>query len=67
MARMTVDFSRDAFEAIEEIADDLSTTKSEALRKAIALMRYVVKERKKGGKLIIEDPKENIKKEIVQL
>lgn len=67
MPRMTVDLSDDAFEAVEEIAGELSTTKSEALRKALALMRFAVQERKKGGKLVIEDPKENVKKEIVQL
>jgi len=67
MPRITVDFSDDAFEAVEDIAKELSTTKAEALRKSIALMRYVAKERKKGGKLVIEDPKENTKKEIVQL
>ena len=67
MPRLTVDFSKDAFEAIEEIANDLSTTKSEALRKAIALLRYTVRAQKKGSKLIIEDPKENVKREIVQL
>ncbi len=67
MPRLTVDFSEDAFKAIEEIADALSTTKSEALRKALALMRFTVQERKKGSRLVIEDPEGSTKKEIVQL
>jgi len=67
MPRITVDFSDKAFEAVEEIAKELSTTKAEALRKAIGLMRYVAKEQKSGAKLIIENPKENTKKEIVPL
>jgi len=67
MPRVTVDFSEEAFKALDEIADALSTTKSEALRKALGLMRFVTQERRRGAKLIIEDPKENVRKEIVQL
>lgn len=67
MPRMTVDFSDDAFEAVEEIASELSTTKSEALRRAIGLMRFVVQEKKAGSRIVAENPKGNVKKEIVQL
>lgn len=67
MPRVTVDFSDEAYKAIDEIAQALSTTKSEALRKSLGLMHFVLEERKRGAKLLIEDPKENVKKEIVQL
>ena len=67
MPRVTVDFSDDAFKAMEDIAKELSTTKSEALRKALTLMRYAVQEKKKGSKLIVENDNEAVKKEIVQL
>ena len=67
MPRLTIDFSDDAFKAIEEIAGELSTTKSEALRKSLTLLRYVVQEKKKGSRLMVENPNESVKKEIVQL
>lgn len=67
MPRVTVDFSEDAYKAVEEIAIELATTKSQALRKALGLLHFVLEEKKKGGKLFIEIPKENIRKEVVQL
>lgn len=67
MPRVTVDLSDEAYKAIEEIAEELSTTKSEALRRALGLMRFAVKEKKAGSKIIAENPKENLRKEIVQL
>jgi hypothetical protein len=65
--RVTVDFSREAYEAIEQIAHVLNTTKSEALRKALGLMRFVLDERGKGAKLIIEGPERNERREIIHL
>lgn len=67
MKRVTVDFSDEAYEALNEIAKSLSTTKAEALRKALGLMRFALKEKERGGRLIFENEKENIKRELVQL
>ncbi len=64
--RVTVDFSPEAYKAIEEISRDLSTSKSEALRKALGLMRFVLDEKRKGAKLIIEG-KRGERREIIQL
>jgi hypothetical protein len=65
--RVTVDFSPEAYSALEEISKTLSTSKAEALRKALGLMRFALEERAKGAKLIVEGPKRGERREIVQL
>jgi hypothetical protein len=65
--RVTVDFSNEAYEAVEAISKKLSTSKSEALRKALGLMRFVLEEKKKGAKLILEGPERGERREIIQL
>lgn len=65
--RVTVDFSQEAYEAIETIAGKLGTTKSEALRKALGLMRFILEEKGKGAKLIVEGPEPRERREIIQL
>ena len=65
--RVTVDFSPDAYEAVDAISKKLSTTKSEALRKALGLMRFVLEEKMKGAKLILEGPSRGERREIIQL
>lgn len=67
MPRVTVDFSPEANAAISEIAEGLGTTKSEALRKALGLMKFIVEERKKGTKLILDGPDPTDRREIIQL
>ena len=61
------DFSPEAFEAVDTISKKLSTSKSEALRKALGLMRFVLEEKRKGAKLIIEGPTHGERREIIQL
>jgi hypothetical protein len=65
--RVTVDFSDEAFEAVDHISKKLSTSKSEALRKALGLMAFVLDEKKKGAKLILEGPERGERREIIQL
>jgi hypothetical protein len=52
--RVTVDFSPEAYSALEEISKTLSTSEAEALRKALGLMRFALEE---SAKLIIERAK----------
>jgi len=63
--RVTVDFSPEAYRAVEEISKALSTSKSEALRKALGLMRFVLEEKTKGAKLVMEGPKRGERREIL--
>lgn len=65
--RVTVDFSDEAFEKVDNISRRLSTSKSEALRKALGLMDFVLEEKHRGAKLILEGPEKGERREIVQL
>lgn len=63
--RVTVDFSDEAYKALGEIAEKLGTSKAEALRRSLALMRYVTTEGD-GQRLIIEDPKTGQRQQLVR-
>jgi hypothetical protein len=65
--RVTVDFSPEAFAALDELSKSLNTSKAEALRKALGLLRFAAEERRKGAKLIIEGPDRGQRREIIQL
>lgn len=56
--RVGVNFSADAYQALAEIANRLESTKAEALRRSLRLMRLAATEAGASGKqLILEDPK----------
>jgi hypothetical protein len=65
--RVTVDFDPEAYKALNEAAELLGTTKAEAIRKALGLSLYVLREKRNGKRLIVEtnDGKERV--EIVTL
>ncbi len=68
MSRFTVDFSDSVDKDLEIMMTQLGVgTKAEVIRKAIGYLKYSLAEQKKGGKLIIEYPKENRKAEIVTI
>ncbi len=65
--RLNVNISNALDSTLEGLAQREETNKSEILRKAIALFDLVVTEKEKGGKLIVIDENNNIKKEIIGL
>lgn len=65
--RLTLDVSPELNSILKELAKDSSTTKSDVLRRAIALMDLAVNEQKKGKKLLLTNEDESEKKEIVGL
>jgi len=68
MSRFTVEFSPSVDRDIEEIGRDLGvTTKADVVRKALNLLKYVVRERKEGAKFVLENERQNTRKEIVTL
>jgi hypothetical protein len=68
MSRFTIEFTEEADKGLEEVQRKLhATTKADVIRKAVNLLNFVVQEQEKGGKLIVENPKENLRKEIVTL
>jgi hypothetical protein len=68
VARFTIDFSSEAEHELRDIQKALDVgTKADVIRKALSLVKYIVEERQKGGKLFIENEKEKVRKEIVTL
>ncbi len=65
--RLNVNISNSLDSTLESLAQREETNKSEILRKAIALFDLVVTEKEQGGKLIVIDENNNIKKEIIGL
>jgi len=55
--KLTLELSEDVNNALEEIAEESGTTKSDVLRKAIGLIRAANSEKKKGHELGFIDPK----------
>ena len=64
--RVTVDFSDEAYIALEQLSNDLRTTKADVLRRALGLMRFVVEETNQGANVILENPKTKDRKQVVR-
>ena len=62
--RATIDFSDDAFNKLVSVSEDLNISKSEAIRKALALLDLIINEQKDGYDLVLTNEKKNLKKEI---
>jgi predicted transcriptional regulator len=65
--RLSLDLSSEANEALEDLAKQVGGTKSDVLRKAIALMEVAVEAKKKGKKFGVADSNGNLSTEIVGL
>ncbi|PSF37159.1 DNA-binding protein [Aphanothece hegewaldii CCALA 016] len=65
--RLTLDVSQELNNTLNELADDGNTTKSDILRRAIALMEIAVKAQKEGGKVMLVNNDKSETKEIVGL
>lgn len=63
--RITADFSPEAYEALERVAENLDTTKADALRRALGLIDFLLMEKKENWKLVLE--KDDRRREIVTL
>jgi predicted transcriptional regulator len=68
MSRFTIEFTDDVDKQIEQIAKALNAnTKADVIRKALGLLNYVVQERAAGSTVILENKRENVRKEVVTL
>ena len=67
MARLTVQFPEKTSQILNELAEKDEVSKTEVLRRAIALYKYLESElgKEDGRKLKIADKDDNILKEIV--
>jgi flagellin-specific chaperone FliS len=65
MPRLTVEFPEKAHEIIERLSQRQGVSKTEVLRRVLALYNYVWQEVEKGRKLVILNESEEVIKEIV--
>jgi len=65
--KMSLHLSPETHEMLEKMCEDNFLTKSDLLRKSLALMEVVLKYKKKGGNLIVVDDKGRKMSEIVGL
>ncbi len=63
--RLSLDVSSELNDALESVASQTHSTKSDVLRKSIALLEMAVKEKKHGHHLGVFDDQNKIVKEIV--
>ncbi|MGH2560411.1 MAG: hypothetical protein ACRDJH_15220 [Thermomicrobiales bacterium] len=52
--RVNVNFSGDAYDALEELARESGDTLSNVIRESIALKRWVRNTQKEGGRILVE-------------
>lgn len=65
--RLSLDISPEANALLEELAEKIGGTKSEVLRKAIALMEVAVEAKRQGKKFGIAEKEQPLATEIVGL
>ena len=68
MAKFTIQFSKKTEKDLERMIKTLGAkTKADVIRKALNLLQYVLEEQKGGGKLMVENKKENSRKEVITI
>lgn len=68
MSRFTIDFSDDAERDLQSLTKALGVkSKANVLRKALNLLNYVVRAQKEWGKLVVENKKDQSRKELITL
>lgn len=65
MAKFTVEFGDQLDSALSKLAQEEHTTKTQVVRKAIALLDVVKEETKGSNKLTVADQNDQVVKEIV--
>ena len=65
--RVTADFSPEAYDVLSRLADALYTTKADTLRRALGVLDFLLKHKRDGWKLILENDATRERKEIVTL
>lgn len=64
---MSLHLTPETLNILEEICEDNNLTKTDLLRKALALIQIALKYKKKGGHLIVVDDKDHKMSEIIGL
>lgn len=63
--RLSLDLNNDAYEALDHLAAEMGGTKSDVLRRAIALMEVVIQAKKEGKKLGLAEKRSDLVTEII--
>ena len=63
--RLTLDVSNELNDALDRMAKEAHSTKSDILRKSFVLMEVALKEKKKHNRMAIINDKDDVVKEIV--
>ena len=68
MTKYTIHFSNKADEDLVRLTKDLgANSKADVLRKALNLLCYLLDEQKVGGRLVVENDRDNTKKEVITI
>jgi hypothetical protein len=68
LAKFTILFSKKVEKDLERMTKTLGAkSKADVVRKALNLLRYVLEEQKGGGKLMVENKRENSRKEVITI
>lgn len=67
MPRLTVEFSDDAYNLLEELAKEMGNSKKEAIRKSLSLLKIAIDEQRQGSSLEFTNEKRNYRKEVAFL
>jgi hypothetical protein len=65
LTRITADFTPEAYDTLTDVANMLDKSKAEAMRQALGVLSFLLKEKKAGWRLYLE--KGDDRKEIVTL
>ena len=68
MPKYTINFSAETDRDLERLTKALGVnSKADVVRRALNLLRYVLDERKDGGRLVVENNRDKTKKEVVPI
>ena len=67
ITRVTADFTPEAYKALKEVSQMLGSNKAEAIRRSLGLILYVLHQKKKGKRFIVEDENGKDRVEIVTI
>ena len=68
MAKFTIKFSKKTEKDLERMIKTLGAkTKADVVRKALNHLQYVLEEQRGGGKLMVENNRENSIKEVITI
>jgi len=66
VVKLTVNLSEETYEALKTLAEQQSTTVTDALRKAIGTEKFLREQTTSGGKILVQDADKTIKQVLLR-